>query len=211
MQADPGRPGLPGDLPGRQPGVVVQGDGASLPVGQAGDGSVQRVGPVQVFRRGRAVSGGRVEGFRPVGQQRRLGPAVLGTADVEHDGGQPAGEPLRIAQPVQRDERLQERFLHHVIHVAGIAAQAPGASAHHRLVPLDQQPERRRVTITGQHHEVGVRDLRAHRATLSSGWRSAIRPTPVSVMPNRMMSASSGTCIRTSYLVQSQRPATVTP
>jgi hypothetical protein len=45
---------------------------------------------------------------------------VQAAADVEHDAGQPAGEPVRIPQPVQGQERLQERFLRDVIHVGGI-------------------------------------------------------------------------------------------
>ena len=211
MQAGPGRAGRLGDLAGRQVRVVVQGDGAPLPGGQVGHGRAQRVGPVQVLGRGQAVGGGRVERLGPVGQQRDRGAARHAAADVEHDAGQPAGEPVRVPQPVQRDERLQERLLHDVVHVAGIGAQPPGAGACHRLVPLDQQPERHRVAVAGQPDQVAVGDLHAHQAQAplagsavrSSGFRRAIRPGPTRAMPNRMMSASSGISAVTSCPVQS--------
>ena len=44
-----------GDLAGGHVGVVVQGDGAPLPGGQAGHRAAQRVGAVQVLGRGQAA------------------------------------------------------------------------------------------------------------------------------------------------------------
>jgi len=160
-------PGLVADLPGRQARVAVQENGPPLPRGQGGHRLAQRVGPVQVIRRRLPVGGRRRNGkcggrrLGGVGQQRDRGAAPQAAADVEHDAGQPAREPVRLPQPVQRDERLQERLLHDVVHVAGIGAQARGAGSDHRLVPLHQQPERHRVAVAGQPNQVAVADRRA--------------------------------------------------
>jgi len=127
VQAGPGRAGRLGDLAGGQVRVVVQGDGLTLPGGQVGHSFAQRVGAIQVFGRGQAVSRGRMERLGPVGQQRDRGAALQAAADIEHDAGQPAGEPVRISQPVQRDERPQERLLHDVVHVTGVSVSASRA------------------------------------------------------------------------------------
>jgi hypothetical protein len=105
-----------------------------------------------------------VQRLGPFRQQHRLGVPLQVPADVEHDGGQPAREPVRIPQPVQRDERLQERLLHDVVHVAAVAAEASGTSTHHRLVPLDEQPERGRVAVAGQPDQVTVGDVHRRRS-----------------------------------------------
>ena len=126
VQAGPGRARRLGDLAGRHVGVVVQDDRAPLPGGQVRDGRTQRVGAVEVVRRGQAVRGGRVNRLGPVGHQRDRGAALHAAAYVEDDAAQPAGEPVRIPQPVQRDEGLQERLLHDVVHVAGVEAQCAG-------------------------------------------------------------------------------------
>jgi hypothetical protein len=49
VQANPGRAGIFGDLPGGQARVVVQRDRAALPGGQSGHRRAQRVGAVQVL------------------------------------------------------------------------------------------------------------------------------------------------------------------
>ncbi len=164
----PGRARLVADLPGGQASVVVQENGAPLPRGQGGHRLAQRVGPVQVIRRRLPVGGRKLNGecgggrrLGKVGQQRDRGAAPQAAADVEHDAGQPAREPVRLPQPVQRDERPQEYLLHDVVHVAGIDAQAGGAGTDHRLVPLHQQPERHRVAVPGQPDQVAVGDARA--------------------------------------------------
>ncbi len=183
MQAGPGRAGRLGDLAGRQVGVVVQGDGAPLSGGQAGHGRAQHVGPVQVVGRGQAVRGGRVQRLGPVGQQRDRGAAPQAAADVRHDAAQPAREPVWVAQPVKADERPQERLLNDVVHVARVAAQAPGAG---------------RVPSAG--------------AARRAGFRRATPPAPVSMTPNRMISASSGISAAISYSLQPWwPPATVRP
>ena len=115
-------PGVPGDLPGGLVGVVEQGDGLALPGGQAGDRAAQRVGAVQVLSRRQAAGRGRVQVLGPVAEQRQRRPAPLGAADVGHDAAQPAGEPAGVAQPVQGDERLQERVLHGIVGVVRLRA-----------------------------------------------------------------------------------------
>jgi hypothetical protein len=85
--------------------------------------------------------------------------APLGTADVGHDAAQPAGEPAGVAQPAQRDERLQECVLHGVVDVVGPRAQPCRAGAGHRQVPFDQQPERGEIPVARQPDQVAVRDV----------------------------------------------------
>ena len=154
-------PGVPGDLPGGLVGVVEQGDGLALPGRQAGDRAAQRVGAVQVLRRRQAAGRGRVQVLGPVAEQGQRRAAPLGAADVGHDAAQPAGEPAGVAQPVQRDERLQEGVLHGVVGVVRLRAQPGRAGARHRQVPFDQQPERRRIAVAGQPDQVAVRDVHA--------------------------------------------------
>ena len=219
VQAGPRRAGRLRDLAGGHVGVVVQGDGAPLPGGQAGHRRAQRVGPVQVLGRGQAAGRRRVQRLGPVGQQRDRGAAVQAAADVEHDAGQPAGEPVRIPQPVQGQERLQERFLHDVVHVAGIGAQLPGPGADHRpgaARPAGGTPPGHRRGPAGPGRRRRVSALTAGgsapgSARRSSGFRSAIRPEPVSAMPNRIRSASAGIRAVISYLVQGRRPEMVRP
>src|SRR6202034_4185267 len=103
VQAGLGGAGSAGDLAGGLVGVVEKGDGLPLPGGQGGDRAAQGVGAVQV--RG------------PVAEQGQRGAAPRGAADVDQDSAQPAGEPAGVAQPVQRDERLQEGVLHGVVGV----------------------------------------------------------------------------------------------
>ena len=45
---------------------------------------------------------------------------------------------------------MQERLLHDIVDITGIGAQPACAGPHHPLVPLDQQPERHRITVPGQ-------------------------------------------------------------
>ena len=156
-------PGVPGDLAGGLVGVVEQGDGVALPGGQAGDRAAQRVGAVQVLSRRQAARRCRVQVLGPVAEQGQRGAAPLGAADVGHDAAQPAGEPAGVAQPVQRDERLQEGVLHGVVGVVRLRAQPGRAGARHRQVPFDQQPERRRIAVAGQPDQVAVRDVHALR------------------------------------------------
>ena len=58
----------------------------------------------------------------PVAEQGERCAAPLGAADVGEDAAEPAGEPVGVAQPVQRDERLQERVLHGVVGVVWLRA-----------------------------------------------------------------------------------------
>jgi hypothetical protein len=117
VQAGLGGAGSGGDLAGGLVGVVEQGDGVALSGGQAGDRAAQRVGAVHVLSRRQAVGGGRVQVLGPLPEQGERRAAPLGAADVGHDAGQPGGEPAGVAQPVQRDERLQERVLHGIVGV----------------------------------------------------------------------------------------------
>jgi hypothetical protein len=66
-------------------------------------------------------------------------------------------EPVRVAQPVQGRERLRERLLHDVVHVAGMRAQPCRTSPRPRRVPFDKQPERGGVTRAGEPDQVAVR------------------------------------------------------
>ncbi len=159
VQAGPGGAGRTGDLPGGLVGVVEQGDGLALPGGQADDRAAQRVGTVQVLSRRQAVRRCRVQVLGPVADQGQRRTAPLGAADIGHDAAQPAGEPAGVAQPVQRDERLQEGVLHGIVDVVRLRAQP--CRARHRQVPLDQQPERRRIAVAGQPDQVTVRDVHA--------------------------------------------------
>jgi hypothetical protein len=86
--------------------AVVQGDGAALPGGQPGHGRAHGVRSVQVLGRGQA--GGGVQGLRPVRKQRDRGTALQAAADVRHDAAKPAGEPVRVTQPVKPGVRPQE-------------------------------------------------------------------------------------------------------
>ena len=97
----------------------------------------------------------------PVAEQGEWCVAPLGAADVGHDAAQPAGEPVGVAQPVQGDERLQERVLHGVVGVVWPRAQPCRAGAGHRQVPFDQQPERGRIAVAGEPDQVAVRDVHA--------------------------------------------------
>jgi hypothetical protein len=157
-----------------------------------------------------------VQGLWPVAEQGQRGAAPLGAADVGHDAAQPAGEPVGVAQPVQRDERLQERVLHGVVGVVRLRAQPGRAGAGHRQVPLDQQPERGRVAVAGQPDQVAVTDVHAWLyswvpggAGDSSAPRSSMRPRPAREMPNRMAVASPGTGTVTSCQVQLLLPGAV--
>jgi hypothetical protein len=163
VQAGLGGAGRAGDLAGGLVGVVEQGDGLALPGGQAGHRAAQRVGAVQVLSRRQAVHRGRVQVLGPVAEQGERRAAPLGAADVGHDAAQPAGEPAGVAQPVQGDERLQEGVLHGIVGVVWLRAQPGRAGARHRQVPLDQQPERRRIAVAGQPDQVAVRDVHALR------------------------------------------------
>ena len=199
VQAGLGGAGSGGDLPGGLVGVVEQGDGVALPGGQAGDRAAEHVGAVQVLSRRQGAGGGRVQVLGPVAEQGQRRAAPLGAADVGHDAAQPAGEPVGVAQPVQRDERLQEGVLHGVVGVVGLRAQPGRAGAGHRQVPFDQQPERGRVAVAGQPDQVAVTDVHARLysrvpggAGDSSAPRSSTRPRPAREMPNRMTMAVAG-------------------
>ena len=152
----------------------------------------------------------------PVAEQGQRRAAPLGAADVGHDAAQPAGEPVGVAQPVQRQERLQEGVLHGVVGVVRLRAQPGRAGAGHRQVPFDQQPERGRVAVAGEPDQVAVGDVHARLysrvpggAGDSSAPRSSMRPRPASEMPNRMTLASPGTGTVTSCQVQSLLPGAV--
>ena len=154
-------PGVAGDLPGGLVGVVEQGDGLPLSGGQAGHRAAERVGAVQVLSRRQAVRRCRVQVLGPVAEQGQRRAAPLGAADVGHDAAQPPGEPAGVAQPVQRDERLQEGVLHGIVDVVRPRAQPGRAGAGRRQMPFDQQPERRRIAVAGQPDQIAVRDIHA--------------------------------------------------
>jgi hypothetical protein len=97
---------------------------------------------------------------QPVGQQRGLTSPVQAPADVRRDPRQPRGELVRVPEPVQRDERAQERLLHDVVGVARVGAELFGSCPDHGLVSLDEQPEGHRVAVAGQVDEVSVVKLR---------------------------------------------------
>jgi hypothetical protein len=126
---------------------------------------------LEVVGRRHGVRGGGVQRLGPLRQQHRPGAPLQVPADVGHDADQPAGEPVRIPQPVQRDERLQERLLHDVVHVAAVVAEADGTGTRHRLVPLDQQPERDRVAIAGEPDQVTVGDVHGRRSGAEGQFR----------------------------------------
>jgi hypothetical protein len=94
----------------------------------------------------------------PVAQQQRRRPPRSGAVHVGDDPRQPPTEPVRVAQPVQRGERLQERLLHDVVGVAGARAPPHRAGRRHSPVPLDKQPERGSVTRPGQPDQISVAD-----------------------------------------------------
>ena len=94
--------------------------------------------------------------FRPVSQQQFRRSAALRALHVAHDAGQPGAEPVRVTQPVQGHERLQERFLQHVVHVIRAGAQPRRAGPGRCPVPLDEQPERGRVAGPRLPHQVAV-------------------------------------------------------
>jgi hypothetical protein len=101
VQAGPGGAGRLGDLAGGQVGVVVQRDRAALPGREPGDRGADHVGAVQVVGRGEAAGRDRVQRLGPLAQQGQRGAPGHRAADVGHDAGQPPGEPVRVAQPVQ--------------------------------------------------------------------------------------------------------------
>ena len=93
----------------------------------------------------------------PLGHKVQLALAAPGcTADVKDDAAQPAGEPVRISQPVKRHEGLQERVLGDVLDIIQVTAQAQRPGKRHRPVPLDQEPERHRVIGAGQPDQIAV-------------------------------------------------------
>ena len=159
VQAGLGRAGRPADLPGGQVGEVVQLDGAPLPAGQARDRGAQHLGAIEILGRRQALRRGRMEIFRPVGQQHQRDPPGRGAGYVADDAGQPRAEPVRVAQPAQARERLQERLLHDVIHLVRMRAQPRRQSPRRRKVPLNQQPERASVTGAGPPGQITVADV----------------------------------------------------
>jgi hypothetical protein len=106
--------------------VVEQPDHLFLPGWQARQRQAQRLSTVKVLE-GRfrpALDRPRMQRLRPVVQQgQRHLPAAVGAVDVDDDPGQPAREPIRLAQPVQCHERLQERFLDDVVGLVQITRQ----------------------------------------------------------------------------------------
>jgi hypothetical protein len=161
VQARPGRV-----LPCLGVGVIPQNDGAPLPGGKLRHRGAHGVRAVDIVRRRHPVSGGRVQRLRPIGQQRGLAATPRAAADVRGDARQPSGEPVRVPEPVQGDERPQERLLHDVVGVAWVGAQLSGPRADHGLVPLDKQPERHLVAVTRQQDQLTVTDVRHRRAAV---------------------------------------------
>jgi hypothetical protein len=159
VQAGLGRAGGPGDLPGRQAGVVVQLDGAPLAVRQVRDRSAQHLSAIQVIRGRQAERRNRMQPLGPLGQQhQRLRPARR-TMHVADDAAQPGAEPIRVPQPVQGHEGPQERLLDDVVRVIGTPAQPHRPSPRRRRVPLNQQPERDGIPGPGLPDQITVTDV----------------------------------------------------
>jgi hypothetical protein len=182
VQAGLGRTGRPADLPGGQIGEVVQLDGAPLPAGQARDRGAQHLGAVQVLGGGQPLRRDRMEIFGPVGQQHQRGLPGRGAGYVADDAGQPRAEPVRVAQPPQARERLQERLLHDVIHVVRMRPQPRRESPRPRKAPLNQQRERAGVTGAGPPDQVTVADVHTSKCQPGVPWlpasarHSTVRP-----------------------------------
>ena len=100
-----------------------------------------------------------MEIFGPVSQQHQRDPPGRGAGYIADDAGQPRAEPVRVAQPAQARERLQERLLHDVIHLVRIRAQPRRQSPRRRNVPLNQQRERASVTGAGPPDQLTVADV----------------------------------------------------
>ena len=100
-----------------------------------------------------------MEIFGPVSQQHQRGLPGYGAGYVADDAGQPRAEPVRVAQPAQAHERLQERLLHDVIHVVRMRAQSRRQRPGRRKVPLNQQRERASITGAGPPGQLTVADV----------------------------------------------------
>src|ERR1700680_1928965 len=112
---------------------------------------------------GQAVDRGWEQRLRPVAQQDDLDPTpARGAVDVDDDPGQPSGEPVRVPQLAQAQKRLQERLLSDVLRLTCIAAQPHCPRLDHPAIPLDEEPERHRVTGTRQHNKVTIADPTVH-------------------------------------------------
>jgi len=197
VQAGLGGAGSAGDLPGWLVGVSRNRVTAwRCPgAGRRPRGPARRHDPGPQPTAGRAPMPG--AGPRA---SRRAGSAGRGAAGRGRRWprcAQPAGEPAGVAQPVQRDERLQEGVTarHRRRRPAAGTAGPRGPRAIGRCRST-QQPERRRIASAGQPDQVTVRDVHAlpllllavsGRAGDSSALRSSTRPRPASEMPNRMM------------------------
>ena len=141
VQAGLRRAGGPGDLPGGQAGVVVQLDGAPLAVRQVRDRGAQRLGAIQVLRGRQPLRRNRMQAFAPLSEQHQPLLPARRTMHVADDAAQPRAEPVRVPQPVQGHECLQERLLDDVVHVIRTPAQPRRAGPRRQRVPLNQQPE----------------------------------------------------------------------
>ena len=186
VQAGLGRAGRPADLPGGKVGVVVQLDGAPLAVRQIRDRGAQRLGAIQVIRGGQPLRRDRVQALGPLSQQhqRRLpGRRAMHVAD---NAAQPGAEPVRVPQPVQGDEGLQERLLHDVVHVIGMPAQPRRAGPRRRRVPLNQQPESGSVPGTGPPDQIAVADVHTNQC------RPGVPRLPASTRPRRQRPSRRG-------------------
>ena len=95
----------------------------------------------------------------PLGQQHQRGLPGCGPGYVADDAGQPRAEPVRVTQPAQARERLQERLLHDVIHVVPMRAQPRRERPRRRRVPLNQQRERASITGAGPPDQLTVADI----------------------------------------------------
>ncbi len=182
VQAGPGRPH-------RLVGVVALLDGAPLPVRQRRDRGPQRLGAVQVLGRRQPLRRRRMQPLGPVPEQQHRSPPPRRALHVPHDPGQPGTEPVRLAQPLQRHERLQERLLHDVVHVISRRAQPHRPGPHLPPVPLDQQPERRRVPLPRQPHQIPVANLHTDKC----------RPAPLRLPPRARILPSQAPPVRSSH------------
>ena len=116
-------------------------------------------GTIEILGRRQALRRGRMEILGPLGQQHQPGLPGCGPGYVADDAGQPRAEPVRVAQPAQARERLQERLLHDVIHVVPMRVQPRRERPRRRKVPLNQQRERASITGAGPPDQLTVADV----------------------------------------------------
>jgi outer membrane protein len=176
-----------GGLPGRQPFDFTQQDDLAVPLGQRGECLAQPPAERRI-QRGRFGTTRRIHDVdrlhRPVGSRQRLverqhagrlsrRTAPLHQACVANGPIEPRAERRGIADPVDVSERVEQSVLHHVLRVAGAAADGTAKPVRHVLDRADQPFEGVRIPLRRAADECRISVDVGHR----------LRDGPIAVPP----------------------------